>query len=441
MHEVNPGMIMGSRGGIAVWLLVAVGCGSDAPRSLPPTVVSDSAGIEIVRNQFGATEKGRTLIEEELRIGAVDGTQEELLHRVTGIAVDGADTIYVALGQASEIRVFAPGGEYVRTLGGRGEGPGEFLQVGGLLLTGDTVVVEDGRLQRTTLMGPDGEVLDTWPRGSSVEGSLSLVGRSANGWLATLFEQQWPEAGRAVEQTLTVQLLSEVREVMEAISRGEVHDAGGRDLVEFSWGRRFGLGGLSYDVPAWEARENWGTDGSGRIYVTSRSEYRIDVHDRDGELVRRIYRDHQPVVLDEGTRNRYLDEVEAHFDTLQAAGPADAGRPYVDRVEPYRRRVEWSDSIVPALGTLLVSEAGHLLVERPDLVEDPVALVWSRVGPGPSRWDVYDVEGVFSGTIEFPLRFTPHVLGSGWVIGVLRDELGVEYVVRYQIDAGVGTQG
>jgi hypothetical protein len=53
---------------------------------------------------------------------------------------------------------------------------------------------------------------------------------------------------------------------------------------------------------------------------------------------------------------------------------------------------------------------------------------------------VFDVGGVFSGTIEFPSRFTPYVLGSGWVIGVLRDELGVEYVVRFKIDTDVGVR-
>lgn len=94
---------------------------------------------------------------EELRIGARDGP--EALSGVDDLTVapDGAD-IYVALPQENTIRVFsASTGEFIRTIGRSGEGPGEFRMLTNIGWAGDSLYATDFALQRFSLFSPYGD--------------------------------------------------------------------------------------------------------------------------------------------------------------------------------------------------------------------------------------------------------------------------------------------
>ena len=75
-------------------------------------------------------------LEEELRIGVMDGESPELFGDVGSLTADRNGTIYVADFQSAEITVFDSDGDFVRRFGRRGEGPGEFR----LLLRGMTLL-------------------------------------------------------------------------------------------------------------------------------------------------------------------------------------------------------------------------------------------------------------------------------------------------------------
>jgi hypothetical protein len=49
---------------------------------------------------------------------------------------------------------------------------------------------------------------------------------------------------------------------------------------------------------------------------------------------------------------------------------------------------------------------GAIWVERPDLVDDPLLLEWSRAGTQPARWDVFDPDGRYAGTVEMSTNST-----------------------------------
>lgn len=77
----------------------------------------------------------------ELRFGSRDGDDDALIFgRIGGIQAAGDGSIYVLDGQVEEVRVFSPDGEPLRTIVGRGEGPGEVSDAGGIILSGDTVL-------------------------------------------------------------------------------------------------------------------------------------------------------------------------------------------------------------------------------------------------------------------------------------------------------------
>jgi len=63
-----------------------------------------------------------------LQIGEAEGEPAYLFGRVSGLALDAGGRIYVADGQANEVRIFAPDGTHSFSFGRAGSGPGEMRQ-------------------------------------------------------------------------------------------------------------------------------------------------------------------------------------------------------------------------------------------------------------------------------------------------------------------------
>jgi hypothetical protein len=84
--------------------------------------MSDSAGVTIVSNtDVGIWGPGEGwALEEELRIGAVEGAPEYQFGQVSRIAVDSKGRIFVLDGQAQHIQVYSPDGTHEQTVGARG---------------------------------------------------------------------------------------------------------------------------------------------------------------------------------------------------------------------------------------------------------------------------------------------------------------------------------
>jgi hypothetical protein len=107
----------------------------------------------------------RRTLEEELRIGTVEGDAEYQFGLIGLIAVDSRDRIFVIDAQARNVRVFSSDGTYEQTIGQPGEGPGELgAQAGALFVgPGDTLLVPDLANQRVNRYAPDGMSLGSFP--------------------------------------------------------------------------------------------------------------------------------------------------------------------------------------------------------------------------------------------------------------------------------------
>lgn len=79
--------------------------------------------------------------ESVVRIGVAEGASYEQLYQVRAAARLEDGTVAVANGGSAEIRLFDRTGRFIRSIGGRGEGPGEFAFLQRLLvLRGDTIL-------------------------------------------------------------------------------------------------------------------------------------------------------------------------------------------------------------------------------------------------------------------------------------------------------------
>jgi hypothetical protein len=71
------------------------------------------------------------------------------------------------------------------------------------------------------------------------------------------------------------------------------------------------------------------------------------------------------------------------------------------------------------------------MVERPDLLRDPVGPELPIPPRQQVTWDVFDTAGVFVGSVAVPANVTPLAVTENGFVGVFRGDLDVEYVVRY----------
>lgn len=398
--------------------------------------VADSAGIQVVTNgRVGARGADPIPLRETLRIGSREGEEGYNLYRVRGVAVGPGDTLFIPLMRELVIQVYAPDGRHVRTIGRAGEGPGEFRGLSTVFVIGDTIVVNDPRLYRTTLLRTTGELLTTF---GIRKGNKWLwpSAHTPSGWLVSLTDVGIFEyvPGQVVVRTSKMATVRDIPAAVSELEQGSEWPPSVSQVLEYSLGRRFGMpmGPTTTErAPLWEPYQRYAVDGMGCLYLTQPEIYRIDVIDSDGNLVRHISRMYDPVPISRSMGARFLSAVTAHYDTIESRPTEFA----VDPVQGYRERANLpSVPNLPALGRILVSPSGAILVERTDLVENPVALEWTQLGRQRTHWDYFNPEGRFEGMVSFEANFTPRTLTDAAVYGVLRDELDVEFVVRYTFD-------
>lgn len=97
---------------------------------------------------------------EEIRFQGEDGTPSEL-GEPRDIAVDALGRIYVVEGKPAAIKVFSPDGQFIRTIGRDGEGPGEF-RVGFIAIRGEHLVIQDPRISRISVFDTSGAFVRSW---------------------------------------------------------------------------------------------------------------------------------------------------------------------------------------------------------------------------------------------------------------------------------------
>jgi hypothetical protein len=399
----------------------AVAC--DGGESRWAGTVTDSAGASIVSNPAGGlwTEADRWTVEEEQRIGAVEGDSAHEFGVILsgGIAVDSFGRVFVLDAQAQEIRVFSGEGEYLQTIGGRGGGPGEFAGARDVLMgPGDTLFVPDRRNQRMNRFAPDGSFLGS-SRFSREEGLSVAFRANSSGVIAEQVKPLvngsfWPDDSQDIFVTWTAD--------------GARSDS----LAVFPSGQTtFMQGGALHTrwyapEPCWDL-----TDNSG-LLIGMNDEYRYRVLSPDGRVDRVVTKAHEPRPV----RDQDVDRVRSHLENRLSV----LGAP-PDQIERL-----WSlqhfDKFFPAFLALHEGPAGTIWVQKvkppSEMAEDEAPWFSWPSDWGVRDWDVFDPDGRYLGVVTMPARFTPSVFLDDRIYGLWRDELGVSYVLVLRIVGDLG---
>lgn len=413
--------------GRSVWgvlIFIAACAGGDSSSSA--FSVSDSAGVRMVHNGGGAGPA--TGVTEILRIGVVDGDEAYQFDRVRAIAVANDGTLFVGNDGSGTVRVFTAHGDFVRSIGRRGRGPGELAGIEHVALLGDTAVAVARSADRQgVVFTRTGDLLYV-PAAPTSDAVGYVFGAGPDGWIERATRFRFPgegapmaEAGADVYITGYLWPLDPetgpdtVGAVELKVFRTVVDPVQGPSMIPFG------------------PYPSEGMDGAGRYLITRSADYRIERY-AHGRLTDVITRDVAPVPLGDDV----LEQLRAQIRTGEGTQPAE----FIERQE---RSLEYLWSFnpphLPPVSRILVATDGSFWVERRDHL-DP--LVWRKsytepgLEEGRPRWDRYDDEGRFLDQVELPEHFAAFAIRGNEVTGVLRDELDVEYVVVLRVTRSEG---
>lgn len=124
--------------------------------------VEEQKGIKIIKNPdkplYGEISFE---LEEDLSIGNEED-ENYMFYRLTGIAVDQQENIFVLDDGECRIQKFDRNGNYLQTIGRKGQGPGEFEQPLGIFLDSEAMIyVRDTMRRNIHIFGKDGRFKET----------------------------------------------------------------------------------------------------------------------------------------------------------------------------------------------------------------------------------------------------------------------------------------
>lgn len=143
------------------------------------TETKDADGIVHVVSPAEPSDGNSTVdLQEQWRIGGDTDDEDQIFGLISKILTGPDGNLYALDSQLSEIKVFSPMGEFLRTIGREGEGPGEFRGAQDMffLPSGNIAVLQvfPGRL---VVLKPDGEPADDHSLPSADEGGFVLLYR------------------------------------------------------------------------------------------------------------------------------------------------------------------------------------------------------------------------------------------------------------------------
>lgn len=384
----------------------------------------------------------------QFSIGAEDGEDWELLSRVSQVAFDAADNLYVLDAGNNRVLVFGANGKFVRKFGKKGGGPGELMAPVGLAVTRDGfVAVTDLGRPGVSLFKKDGAFVKNLMLGDSagfpspLNGTLAhpragvvvrsnplIMGRNFRAGAGPVAAPtgprkspvQWLNTNGAMSRLFTIDL--------PAVTP-KVEDSGG------------GSGQRSVSVrispPAFSPAILWTVLPDGSVAVADDDAYRIKIAS-NGKVVRTIERAIPVRKATERDKDRARDLRRTAMKTgagmtiaTRDNGPGGsrssistgAAAPRISdaEIEQNIREMTFLET-VPALQGLLLDAKGRMWVQR-------TGREYGTDGP----IDIIDAAGRYVGTIngKLPAAISP----TGRAAYIERDDMDVEKVVVRRLPA------
>lgn len=367
-------------GPLLLLLVPLQGCGSDS------------------RDTADTTPEWSLSAEPTLSIGS-DSIPEEVFGQV-GAALGLEDgRVAVLDSRAVEIRIFEPDGRYLRTLGRRGRGPGEFQAVDWIQRGEDSVIAHDVMLNTVAILAlQDGGARMVTPEPDPEMRRPALAGWLTSGsWLGIVT----PRAN--VERVVGMNQYRQQYVLLPPAADGATRllaEIGGLILVETET-----LGTAPARFHRWTSMIPFGD----RVAALDPDSGRVTLYRSDASM---------ETSFAVPMKRRVLTTA------MVAAALADE----TSRAESQESRASWEAlyAAEPKPDSLPLFRTGYADGDR---------LLWMEafwLDPrSPREFAVVRDDGALVGRLTTPAGFRLHAVGPDWILGVQEDADGVEQVVRY----------
>ncbi len=333
----------------------------------------------------------------ELGDGDLD-TSAVLGRAIAAFRADDSTIVVIDDGYSS-LRYFDREGTLVDSVGGEGDGPGEFRYMGYGYRCGDTLVVADLDHRRLELIGPDHRSVRSEPMSAPTGSMFGLPYHMSCGPTGVWLANGW-DTTSAGEPTRVRGLVPYWIQTPE----GQIIAVGERPGSE-----RLSSAGGSRPHPL--GKEAVIAVGRDRAYIGTADSFAIEVIDFTGRTVGWINRPQAEL--------RTTDVDIARYRLLDTLGKSSEDIAYALR--------EWQTftfpPTVPAYTALVVDRLDNLWVRE-----------FPRSADNVVRWSVFDPTGADIGTVDLPATLSVDDIGRDYLVGIdTRLVDGSQRVVMYRL--------
>lgn len=388
--------------------ILGTGCGSesvDVTDGWSGSIDTLASGEVVVRNidePLWLPEETWRVV-EEVRIGSETGDDAILFGDIRSFDVDMRGRVYALDGQAEQIHVFDPSGSFVRTVGTRGTGPGEFEGASSVdvSLNGEIWVVEmmkgrlsildsTGQYTRSGSVNSRGRFHSDYPGGFDRLGRFNAAILSDDEDNPKLLLARFDQSFTPLD-TIPIPESPQGIEYFEHVSKSE-----------------HGTSTMQVQVP-YQGSFDWSFSSSGNFWTLLTGTYELVELTKSGKALRKVVKEFEPILM------------------------ADAER------ESLRKSLAWFTEQGGELDMSRIPKTKPVVLSFFSDDEDNLWVMREVVNPDDERrlFHLFDSRGRFLGPLQLPfaLRSSPEpIVRDGMLYGVTTDDLGAEIIVRARIE-------
>ena len=367
---------------VACALAALCACSSEAPSGSVQS--TDSAGVAIHEIPDEIRLSSRRLPDPAWTVGGMSAGPDAEFFGVEGAVVLDDGSVVIANSGVQELKRFDRSGEHLRTVGGEGEGPGEFKGIDLIgRIAGDSVLTFDWRQNRFQLFDRELEL-----------GRVTVIavpedlGPAGVNPIAVLPDGSFLARGAELVREYPREPLQRHIFLMDAT--GQVVDS----LGPFAGGRRIWMSGEPW--PPFERSAGFAVHDSS-IYSAISESSELRRHSLSGDLIE---------IVRGGLSSRPPTSGEIEL-ASRGLPPTGSGSPWISDSLPY-----WTEFFVDDLGATWRSR--HRAPDAPE-----------------AEWLIVESGGADAWLLVTPAPFTPLSADARGVLAVLRDDLDVETVAYF----------
>lgn len=378
-----------------------------------------SAATAQVRPLADVYKTGRVKLVEEVRVSDKAFPADIVFQNPRGVAVDAKGLVYVADADAHHLKVFGADGKFLRTIGRKGQGPGEFQGPEFVEIGGGRIYIWESMNRRISALDAEGKFIASTPFNPGAFGVFIRMRALPDGRLVAYYERGLAEGSTTRvpdSQDRVVELLSAEAKLIRTLYERKVRSSRLAWVAELSRYVRVPFPyhpGVAMDVTP-----------AGLVAVGLNDKNGFEVLDPDQGRLAAFSRPYQPVRLTEKDK-------QEHFGRFRMTVFKDNIKTILPKPPEYIVKDTEFPDVLPAFRGLIADGEGCIWVH---------VYVESRAT---NVFDVFDLKNGFLARITVEGASVGHDFASSlsnrfaggalWMIE--RDEDGYASLVKYRLTA------